>query len=156
MNEASNEAGRFFNERYCEFDLKDTSGGWTVIQKRFNSNYPENFNRSWCEYKLGFGALDNEFWFGNEFIHKLTSDEDMELRVVVEDRSGRKYWAQYSLFAVDTEESNYNLDIGGYRGSFKNIFAYDNDQDFNNYHRQNDNNHNSSGVKCKNGWWSNK
>ena len=35
---------------YCVFDF---SGAWTVIQRRFNGK--EDFNRTWDEYRDGFG-----------------------------------------------------------------------------------------------------
>lgn len=154
QEELSNEAGRFFYERYCDFYT--AGGAWTVIQRRFSNNNPENFNRTWMDYKLGFGDLDKEFWFGNDFIHKITSDEDVELRIDVEDMNGNKHWAKYSIFKVDSEEYNYNLKIGGYRGSIGG-FIYHNDQEFSTYDRQNDNNDNKPCASSYgNGWWFNK
>ena len=42
-----------------------------VIQRRGDFGLPrENFSVGWKEYKLGFGQLDREFWFGNDFIHR--------------------------------------------------------------------------------------
>ena len=35
---------------YCVFDF---TGAWTVIQRRFNGK--EDFNRTWDEYRDGFG-----------------------------------------------------------------------------------------------------
>lgn len=62
-----NEANRDINRRYCKFATDGTA--WTVIQRRELTDLQENFNRSWSEYKNGFGDLSNEFWFGNNFIH---------------------------------------------------------------------------------------
>ena len=42
-----------------------------VIQRRGDYGLPrENFSVNWRDYKLGFGQLDREFWFGNDFIHR--------------------------------------------------------------------------------------
>ena len=42
-----------------------------VIQRRGDFGEPrENFSVSWRDYKLGFGSLDRQFWFGNDFIHR--------------------------------------------------------------------------------------
>lgn len=152
--EVGNEAGRFFYERYCDFNTD--GGAWTVIQRRFINDQQENFNRSWMDYRLGFGELDAEFWFGNDFIHKLTSDEDVELRIILEDITGIELWAQYSTFKVDSEEYNYNLIIDGYKGTIPDGFLHHNDQEFSTYDRQNDNN---DGISCAtaygSGWWFN-
>lgn len=155
-DEVSNDAGRFFYERYCDFATD--GGAWTVIQRRYVNDQQENFNRSWLEYKLGFGELDKEFWFGNDFIHKLTFDEDVELRIILEDSTGRNVWAEYSMFKVDSEEYNYNLIIGGYRGTVPDGFLNHNDQEFSTYDRQNDNNNDSlpCATSYGNGWWFNK
>lgn len=32
-----------------------------------------DFNRSWTDYKNGFGSPDTDFWIGNDIIHNLTS-----------------------------------------------------------------------------------
>lgn len=63
-----NEKGRDFHRQYCEYSTEGTA--WTIIQKRDNFNPPENFNRSWNDYKNGFGDLSRDFWFGNDFIHQ--------------------------------------------------------------------------------------
>lgn len=156
MDEASNKAGRFFYEQYCDFN--DKGAAWTVIQRRFANDHPENFNRSSLEYKLGFGELDKEFWFGNDYIHKLTSDDDMELRIVLKDNTGRKEWVEYSTFKVGSEDDNYNLTIEGYRGSIPLNSLYKKDEDYNTYDRQNGNNDNLSCTSTDESglWWFNK
>lgn len=63
-----NANGRNFYQQYCEYSTEGTA--WTVIQKRDNFYPPENFNRSWDDYKNGFGNLSRDFWFGNDFIHE--------------------------------------------------------------------------------------
>ena len=56
--------------RYCDQTLP--GGGWTTIQRRGpkEGHTPLNFSRSWQEYKEGFGDLAEEFWWGNDFIHR--------------------------------------------------------------------------------------
>src|SRR6218665_24674 len=45
---------------------------WIVLMNRFGGSL--NFNRSWTEYKNGFGDIGRgEFWLGNEKIHRLTN-----------------------------------------------------------------------------------
>ena len=54
---------------YCDQDTN--GGGWIVLMRRVDSS--EHFNRSWEEYKNGFGSVDRNFWLGNELIHRLTA-----------------------------------------------------------------------------------
>ena len=70
-----------------------------VIQRRGDFGDPkENFTRTWKDYKLGFGDLNGEFWFGNDFIHQLTSGKPMRLRVELESHYGQNAWAEYDSF----------------------------------------------------------
>lgn len=121
----TNLAGRDFYTRFC--DMQTNGGGWTVIQRRgYFHGAKQNFSLSWDEYKTGFGDLDKEFWFGNDFIHRLTYQKEMILRVELESFSNKKVWAEYSSFRVGSVESNYRLTVGGYTGNATNsLVAHD-------------------------------
>ncbi len=70
-----------------------------VIQRRGDYGEPrEDFNRSWTDYKQGFGDKNKEFWLGNDRIHELTKAGDMKLRVELESWDGRTAWAEYDTF----------------------------------------------------------
>lgn len=71
-------------------------GGWTVIQKRQDGSV--DFNRTWNEYREGFGDLNGEFWLGNENIHKITSQGDYSLRIDLEDWNNKHKHAFYQIF----------------------------------------------------------
>ncbi|XP_062595944.1 fibrinogen-like protein 1 [Saccostrea cucullata] len=45
---------------YC--DMKTDEGGWTAIQKRISQSV--GFNRTWEEYKRGFGNVTDSYWIG--------------------------------------------------------------------------------------------
>ena len=75
-----------------------TGGGWTVIQRRLGGSVP--FNRTWEEYKLGFGNKDGEYWLGNENIHLLTNQKEYSLRIELQDWEGNQTFAEYSTFRL--------------------------------------------------------
>uniref|UniRef100_A0A182JMY0 Fibrinogen C-terminal domain-containing protein n=1 Tax=Anopheles atroparvus TaxID=41427 RepID=A0A182JMY0_ANOAO len=149
-----NEARRDFNRRYCQFATEGSA--WTVFQCRNWYDLQENFNRSWIEYKHGFGDLGYEFWFGNDFIHRLSYDDNVELRIELEDFDGNSAYAQYGTFRMESEKFNYNLMVSDYRGNASDALSYHNDHDFSTYDRSNDK---SETYPCAltfgSGWWFN-
>ncbi|XP_066523183.1 fibrinogen-like 2a [Hoplias malabaricus] len=100
-------------EVFCE--METYGGGWTVIQHRMNGSV--SFNRSWADYKKGFGNLKGEFWLGNDRIHLLTKAKDMVLRIELEDFAGVREYAKYDEFYVANEFLNYRLSLSGYSGT---------------------------------------
>ncbi|KAM6201965.1 fibroleukin [Rhynchocyon petersi] len=100
-------------EVYC--DMETMGGGWTVLQARLDGS--TNFNRTWRDYKVGFGNLQREFWLGNDKIHLLTKSSEMILRVDLEDFNGLKLYAVYDHFYVANEFLRYRVHIGNYNGT---------------------------------------
>lgn len=161
-----NAKGRKISERVCAFD--ENGIGWTLMQRRggrYQRQMPENFNRSWADYRDGFGDLNGEFWYGNEFIHLLTYNDNVELKIELEDWNGQVKTFIYDVFRVDAEKHKFNLMIGGFRGADKKMDAmsYHNNQDFSTYDRQHDKsaiNGNETCCSCAgsygSGWWFNK
>ncbi|XP_050075275.1 ficolin-2-like [Anopheles maculipalpis] len=97
-------------------DQEYASGGWIVIQHRFDGS--TNFYRGWQEYKNGFGNLDGEFWLGLDHIYHLTMSRPYELVVLLDDFDGNKTFAWYNQFQIGDESLKYNLTkIDGYSGS---------------------------------------
>ncbi|XP_062902329.1 fibrinogen alpha chain isoform X2 [Mobula hypostoma] len=99
---------------YC--DQSTGVGGWMLVQQRMDES--ENFNRSWDEYKRGFGSLDDQgkgnIWLGNDMLHLLTQKETF-LRIELEDWSGNKKYAEY-IANISPESENYMLNITSYTG----------------------------------------
>lgn len=156
-----------FSERLCSFDKMGPA--WTVIQSRGHfdriSGPVENFNRSWNDYKIGFGNLSSDFWYGNDILHRLTYDDDMELKIVLETWDNRSNEFQYEIFRVDSEDNQYNLFVSGFKGTDKSLdaLAYHHNQQFSTFDRQNDKtgiNGNQMCCSCaasySSGWWFNK
>ena len=87
-------------------------GGWTVIQQRVDSSIP--FNRTWNSYKLGFGDFSTNFWFGNDRIHNLTTQYNVENEVLFDltKHDGTKIYTAYKDFHIDDESDKYKLHVG--------------------------------------------
>ncbi|XP_026469522.1 uncharacterized protein LOC113373442 [Ctenocephalides felis] len=118
-----NDAGRDFYTRYCRPGPDDQTA-WTVIQSRGHSAGDRlDFNRDWQEYKNGFGLINEDFWMGNEYIHRLTNEQEVTLRIELDDFEGHRAWAEYSRFRVAGERDQYALQIGGYRGNASDSFG---------------------------------
>ena len=143
-----------FNTRF--YDQQTDGGGWTVIQRRGEFGEPrENFTRSWEEYKMGFGELEQEFWWGNDKISRLTKERPMVLKVVLEAHDGQVASAEYETFRVDDEASDYQLWVGGYTGNASDSLSAHNGYKFSTVDRNND-----EAPKCcpcapayGGGWW---
>ncbi|XP_026991884.2 uncharacterized protein fgl2b [Tachysurus fulvidraco] len=138
-------------------DMKSSGGGWTLIQHRFDGSI--SFNRTWNDYKNGFGNLKGEFWLGNEKIHWLTSTKAMVLRIEFEDLDGIKDYAQYDHFHVANESQYYRLMIEGYSGTAGDAMRYSkmfnhNGKNFTTPDRDNDQyTSGNCGAYYSSGWW---
>ncbi|CAC5396824.1 Angiopoietin-4,Angiopoietin-1,Ficolin-2,Tenascin-R,Tenascin,Fibrinogen C domain-containing protein 1-B,Fibrinogen C domain-containing protein 1 [Mytilus coruscus] len=98
---------------FCDMD--SDSGGWTVIQHRFNGM--QTFEKNWHEYKTGFGDVSGEFWLGNDNLHAILSQRKYKMRVDLEYLDGNTALAVYSGFNVGNESTGYKLSISGYSGT---------------------------------------
>ncbi|XP_061176515.1 ficolin-3-like [Saccostrea echinata] len=146
-------------EIYC--DMSTSGGGWTVIQKRVDGKV--NFNRSWQEYKAGFGDVSTSHWIGNEIIHQLTKKNSSTLYVSITLKNGTTLFIQYDTFSISGENDDYRLYIAGKAtGMLDDRIRYGTGADningmkFSTYDKDND----LAGSKCTDamgigGWWFN-
>lgn len=88
-----------------------------MIQQRMDGSL--NFNRTWQDYKRGFGRLnergEGDFWLGNDYLHALTRKGSL-LRVEMEDWAGLAAYAHYH-FRVGSEAEGYALHVSSYSGT---------------------------------------
>ena len=111
-----------------------------MIQRRMDGSI--NFNRSWNEYKAGFGNLSGEHWLGLTYIHRLCASAPQQLRVCLEDIDSNTAYAQYSRFTVYGAADQYRLQISEYSGPAGDSMTYNSGQRFSTYDRDNDPNPN--------------
>ena len=130
-------------------------GGWTVIQRRIDNS--TNFYRNWQEYKTGFGEMDGNFWLGLEKIHRLTQIASHEVMFVMTNHENETFIAKYDLFKVDSEATDYQLEIGQYINSESNAgdsLHIHKNQKFSTYDHDNDiDPKENCAVEHHGGWW---
>ncbi|KAL7395828.1 hypothetical protein ABVT39_024031 [Epinephelus coioides] len=147
---------------YC--DMSD-GGGWIVIQRRLDGT--ERFNRSWAEYKDGFGDVDAEFWLGNDNLHYITTQGNYSLRIILGDFYGSNRYAEYENFQVANEKDHYRLTFGSYVGTAGDAlsgnyevgvshWASHQSIKFSTYDKDNDNYKGNCAQEDKGGWWFNR
>ena len=133
---------------FCDMDIN--SGGWTVIQRRADGSV--DFIKNWVDYNLGFGSLENEFWLGNEKIHRLTKRKNMMIRFDLEDFHGNKAFAEYRTFYIDGESNNYRLHVSSYSGTAGDSMSSQNGMQFSTKDRDNDLYRGSCAIHHS-AWW---
>ncbi|XP_071835376.1 uncharacterized protein [Apostichopus japonicus] len=76
-----------------------------VLQRRRSDSV--NFNRSWKDFRNGFGFLGSEFWIGNDKIAVLTNQKRYQLRIDFENVAGETYYVTYDEFRISDEWGDY-------------------------------------------------
>ncbi|XP_066912479.1 microfibril-associated glycoprotein 4-like [Clytia hemisphaerica] len=114
-------------------------GSWTLLQKRTKAGGTVDFQRTWQEYKQGFGKMEeNEFWLGNQIIHEMTNRGiGYKIYIWAKNFNGAKGHASYTNFRVGPESDSYRLECATaptfgqnalYNGNRFTTFDRDNDQ----------------------------
>jgi len=143
--------------------------GWIMFHQRLG--YTFNWDRSWAEYKSGFGSIDADFWLGLENMHLLTSSQLYRLRVEVQERSTNLWYsAEYWSFKIGDElNDKYRLEVSGYSGDAGDSLQYEgesngdgrfgsynhNGMEFSAYDQDNDSDDKNCASVRGGGWWYN-
>ncbi|TWW57673.1 angiopoietin-related protein 1a [Takifugu flavidus] len=138
-------------QAWCEHGLDN--GGWTVLQRRRDGSV--NFFRNWENYKKGFGNIDGEHWIGLENIYNLGKQGDYKLMIELEDWTGKKVYAEYSSFHIESEREGYRLRLGTYQGNAGDSFSSHNGKQFTTLDRDKDAFSGNCAHFHKGGWWYN-
>jgi hypothetical protein len=141
---------------YCDM----TGGGWTIIQRRESAQV--NFSRPWEDYKRGFGDLEGNFWFGNEYIANLVNSKaTYTLRVELSTEKGQRFYAEYNDFRISPEADNFQLtSLGDFEGSIGDAMRASGSHNqinmyFSTYDKDNDNSPHNCARDRFGGWWYN-
>ncbi|XP_038058759.1 ficolin-3-like [Patiria miniata] len=128
---------------------------WIVIQKRQNGLV--NFNRSWAEYRDGFGDMTGEFWLGNEIVRQLTSEGTWELQMFVKEA---KYTIKIKFGTFKIAGDNFTLHVNPLKpwqhhsSTGNSLPDVSSGQQFSTYDRDNDADGNANcAAQLKGGWW---
>ncbi|KAH8273821.1 hypothetical protein KR044_001146, partial [Drosophila immigrans] len=136
----------------CDSELADS--GWTVIQRRKDAG--ENFNRSWTDYRRGFGQLENNFFIGLEKLYWLTNEQPHELYVYLKNIKNETRFARYSHFRIADESENYKLlSVGKCSGDAGDSLSTHVNMMFSTYDRDNDVSKYNCATEWLSGWWYN-
>ncbi|KAJ8033600.1 Ficolin-1 [Holothuria leucospilota] len=108
-------------EVFCDNSID--GGGWTVFQRRVDGSI--YFNRTWKEYKNGFGFQSNEFWLGLEKLSFLTNQKKYEVRINMENTAGLAFHVQYNVFRISDEYGDFRIiAVGEYSGTADNYIVF--------------------------------
>ncbi|XP_065076533.1 ficolin-3-like [Ochlerotatus camptorhynchus] len=158
-NEAPNQSGIYWIsltdngipfQVYCE--QEKYAGHWLVFQSRNDDS--TSFNRSWNEYKYGFGNLGNNFWLGLDKLHQLTNSFSYDLMVVMDDYLDFFAFQRYEHFVVNNESSDYSLRLSGvnYGTAGESLFIYNNEK-FSTFDRSNNKGTANCAAEMAGGYW---
>lgn len=137
---------------YC--DMETGSGGWMVIQRR--SNAKKNFYRGWNAYRVGFGNVTHDFWYGLDRIHRTTAAQNTtQLRVDLKHRNGTWIYAKYDSFGVGSSKEEYTLSVHGHSGSASDSLQYHNNMKFSTFDNDNDRFNGNCAKSDRGAWWYN-
>lgn len=134
-------------------DMETDGGGWTVLLNRQKQLQQLDFNRTWEEYKTGFGNPHGEYYLGNDVLHLMTNSRVYMIRMDFELSSGRQEYSYYEKFSVDTEYNSYQTTTGGSSRSWNSCFSYLGSRSFTTFDRDHDSYNGNCAAVQGGGWW---
>jgi len=91
----------------------DTHNPVKVLVRKEVGNPADYFDKTFAEYQAGFSA-NGESWLGLDNLHRLTSQQDYKLKIIMTDFDEKKYASVYDQFKVGPAADGYVLTVGGF------------------------------------------
>ena len=135
-----------------------SKGGWTRIMNRVKLEKGNLFfNRTWQDYKNGFGSIEDNYWMGLENMRNIIGNKRMQLRIEMFNKNDQIAFLVYDYFNIDSESNSYKLTIWSKTdGNTYDTLSYHNSMKFSTFDRDNDQYPSDSCAKDYNGgWWFN-
>lgn len=134
-------------------DSQIAGPGWMIMQRRIDGSV--DFNRTWQDYKHGFGNVSGEFWLGLERLHKLTTSRRYELYVQVVNMTDHVLNSRYDTFEIGSEDEQYEIkSLGKCTGPGYNSLRRHEGMKFTTLDRDNDEyNKLNLAVEYRGAWW---
>ncbi|KAH8329458.1 hypothetical protein KR074_011014, partial [Drosophila pseudoananassae] len=134
------------------FEAPCNGSGWTVIQRRIDGSV--DFNRSWTEYRDGFGNLTGEFFIGLEKLYQITQSGQYELLISLGKVNGSRDFVKYDNIKIGSEENSYRLEsIGNHTEGAHDTLKYYVNMKFSTIDRDNDLYPGNCAQMYGGGWW---
>ena len=87
--------------KYVKCDIEIDGNGWMTFQRSFDGNIKIH-DKTWEEYKNGFGTPKGEFWLGNDFLNEILKMK----RICIDSISKKLCWMVFILYTM-----TYNSEI---------------------------------------------
>jgi len=127
--------------------LEPTSAWYTDIVRILEHFKGEKaFDRTWSEFRAGFGSFTHNYWRGLDEISDLSQTGQYYLRVDMQAKGNQNYYyAEYRTFRVAGASDGFRLTIGNYSGNAGDGLGSLNGMKFTTKDRDNDK---RSGYNC--------
>ena len=92
------------------FPVFCTIDKFIVVQRR-RAPFDLPFNRTWNDYKNGFGDVSGEFWLGLEKLHRITNQPYVKysIRFEMKLKAGKSYYSESNDFYIAGEKELYKI-----------------------------------------------
>ncbi|KAK6175462.1 hypothetical protein SNE40_013922 [Patella caerulea] len=138
--------------------LCDFKWGKTLIMRRTTLCKEVDFNRTWNEYVMGFGAIHAEYWLGLENVFNILQNFPTAnvLNIILRDGYTALFQSHYRGFDISNDPNDYTVSISGFDNgttgdSLTNGIYSINGRPFSTYDRDHTS-HNCPG-RFHGGWW---